>query len=193
MQGELFKMSGPVTEASQLSAGQANWLERFRVTLRFDHLSIFGVSALVFYVLVFSFGVENGKRIALRELQAEQEKKESLLRELRSAETPAPKETLPPEVVPPPEAAEDSPLPAVGKYTIQVITFLSQRRADEEVKKLKEKGYSSFIIPGGRFFQVCVDRFENMSEAREKLIQLRAGRLAPSDAFIRPLKGQISL
>lgn len=178
MQGELFQMSGSVTDASKLSLSQPSWLDRFRVTLRLDHLSILGVSALVLYVLVFSFGVEKGKRMALRELAAEKAKQEEMTPPVVAVST-----------LPTPPVSGPTPSPAVGKYTIQVITFTSQSRAEEEVRKLKEKGYPSFIIPGGRFFQVCVDRFETLNEARQKLFLLKEEGFAPRDAYIRPLQG----
>lgn len=187
MQGELFKMSGTAAEAPQASKNQSHETDRFRVTLRLDQLSIVGISALVLYVLIFSFGVEKGKRIALRELEAEKAKREAVSKEPSRPETPAP-------AVPAPVVSIAAPPEAAGKYTIQVITFMSRPRAEEEVKKLKGKGYSGFIIPAGeRFFQVCVERFESMNEAREKLLRLKTEGFAPSDAFIRPLKGQIPL
>jgi len=168
------------------------------VTLRLDHLSVLGISALVLYVLVFSFGVEKGKQIALRELEAKRTEaaalQESLVEAVRDTAPSMPlKETPAVDPPPSPKVAEVTPSSRVGRYTIQVITFTSQLRAEEEVKKFQEKGYPSFIIPGGRFFQVCVDRFENLTEARQKLLRLQAEGFAPPDAFIRPVKGQIPL
>ena len=198
MQGELFQMSGAVTEASKVSSNQSRWIDLFRVTLRLDHLSVLSISALVLYVLVFSFGVEKGKQIALGELEAQRREaaavKESSVEAVPEAVRPAPlKEAPSVDPLASPEVVEVTPSPGVGRYTIQVITFTSESRAEEEVKRFQEKGYQSFIIPGGRFFQVCVDRFENLTEAREKLLRLRAGGFAPPDAFIRPVKGQVSL
>lgn len=199
MQGELFKMAGPVTEASSPSVSQPSWLDCFRITLRLDHLSMIGISALVLYVLVFSFGVEKGKGITLRELEAEKAKGE--LSALPPPATPLLDKAKPEETGNSPKTplAVTSVAPQTlspqktGKYTIQVITFTSQSRAEEEVRRLKEKGYQSFVIPGGRFFQVCVDAFENLTEARQKLMRLKIEGFAPPDAYIRPLKGQISL
>lgn len=195
MQGELFQISGAAVEPSKVSVNQLSWVDHFRVTLRLDHLSILSISALVLYVLVFSFGVEKGKRMGIRELEAEKAKKEILSRELSQAgafvQLPQEKAStaeVPKEVLP-----EVQPAKGAGRYTIQVITFLSQSQAEEKVKKLKEKGHRSFIIPGGRYFQVCVDMFETMTEARQKLLRLKAEGFAPSDAYIRPLKGQIPI
>ena len=60
------------------------------------------------------------------------------------------------------------------------------------MKKLREKGYQSFIIAGKKTFQVCVEIFEDAGLAREKLTQLKADGFVPGDAYIRPLKGPIS-
>lgn len=211
MQGELFNLntSGPVTDASRFSQAQPGWLDRFQVTLRLDHLSILTISALVLYVLVFSFGVEKGKGVALREMEAAKKRREEINKELAQmaplppfqeakekikeeregiTQTPSVETSL----VDPPRSNEAPPL-LVGKYTIQVITYTSQSRAREEVKKLTEKGYRSFVISGGKFHQVCVEAFEDMSTAREKLIQLRSQGFAPPDAYIRPLKGTVSI
>ncbi len=203
MQGELFKVSGPVVDASKLPPPQASWLDRFRVTLRLDHLAVAAILALVLYVLVFSFGVEKGKRFALDELKAEKVKQEQMTKEgsERQAVTPEPAtpkasetESEVPQAAPP---AGENPSPAetsetLGKYTIQLITFTSRSRADQEVERLKKLGHESFVIPAGKFYQVCVDAFQNMGEAKDRLTQFKAEGFASSDAFIRSLKGQIA-
>ena len=196
MQAELFNMSGPVVDASKVSKPQSGWLDHIRVTLRLDHLLIVGISALVLYVLVFSFGVEKGKRYAIDEVRAERAKQEQISKELAQPEVratlavvSAPSE----EKVSVPEDEKRREGPAGGHYTIQLIAFTSQRLAEKKVEDLKKKGYQGFIIPRGKFFQVCADAFQNMDEAREKLIQLRAEGFAAADAYIRPLSGLITV
>lgn len=197
MQGELFNFKGvgPAVDTSRVSQPQPNWLDQFRVTLRVDHLSILAISALVLYVLVFSFGVEKGKRIAIRELEAERVKQEQMSQDLAATQISekAPSSTPESRPTPPVEEPESLSTPRAGKYTIQVITYTSQTRAEEEIKRFKDLGYHGFVIPAGRFFQVCVEAFEKMSEARERLIKLKAEGFAPSDAYIRPLQGQIPI
>lgn len=180
MQGELFGLNttGSVLDPSRPRTAQPSWLDRFHMTLRLDHLAILAISALVLYVLVFSFGVEKGKRIALKEIRSERLRQREMAQELLKAPLLAP-ETPSGEV-------------RLAKYTIQLITFNSRKRAEEEVKRLKEKGFSGFIIPAGKFFQVCVDSFERMIDAKDKLLKLRQSGYAPQDAYIRPLAGQIS-
>ena len=200
MQGELFEVGGPVVDASKISSKPTGgWKDAFRVTLRLDHLSVVAICALVMYVLVFSFGVEKGKRFAFEELRAEKAKKEMAEKELARAligqETPLPAPGLGmsalAQVSEKPQK-EDGTLEATGRYTIQVITFKSQALAEEKVRQFKEKGYQSFIIPSGKYFQVCIESFESTRKAQEKLVELRAEGFARPDAFIRPLKGQIT-
>lgn len=81
------------------------------------------------------------------------------------AETAVPAQPSQPE---PPTAA-----PAVqeGKYTVQLITYVGQPRASEEVEKLKKKGYAPFVIPSGRHHQVCINRFPSKAAAADFLKQ----------------------
>jgi cell division septation protein DedD len=194
MQGELFEVKAPMLDASKLS--QPGWIDRFRITLRLDHLAVGAILALVLYVLVFSFGVEKGKRFALAELAAKElASVTSSLQE--AAPLPASAEpALVPEEIPAPQetALETAPEPSqvTGKYTIQLITFTSRAKAENEVKRLEKLGHRSFIIPGGKFYQVCIDAFQEMSEAKDGLTRLKADGFASPDAFIRPLKGQLA-
>lgn len=204
MQAELFEMSGPVVDAARIAKPSSGWMDQFRVTLRIDHLLIGGILALVLYVLVFSFGVEKGKRYAMDELKAEKMKQEQISKELIEL-----KPLLPSSVTPvktsdselktaPPTSQTASPslaltvasaVPLNGQYTIQLITFKSRKRAEQEVERLKKLGYQGFIIPQGKFFQVCTDAFKNLGEAREELMRLRSEGHASADAYIRPLSG----
>ena len=191
MQGELFKMSGPVVDASKVSNAQGRWMDQFRVTLRPDHLLIVGILTLVLYVLVFSFGVEKGKRYASEERAAEKAKQEQISKELVQSSIPALSEKSRVEVpvTPAPVAAPS----LTGQYTIQIITFTNKKRAEEEVERIKKAGHQSFIIPSGKFFQVCTDAFQNIGEAKETLDKLRADGFAPPDAYIRPFNGSTTV
>lgn len=191
MQGELFKISGAEMEPSKGSASHAGWLDRFQIRLRLDHLSILAILSLVLYVLVFSFGVEKGKRFALEELRAAQTRQEEIVKELTHEQPPPPTSSLivsqdSSATTPLPEKVKTQVVRPLGRYTIQLITFKSRSRAEKEVERLQKMGYQSFVIPSGKFFQVCVEAFESSVEAREKLGRLQSKGFASSDAFIRP-------
>lgn len=92
------------------------------------------------------------------------------------------------------EAVEEFPGPALeapnGRYTLQLITYASRARAAEEVKLLQEKDFYAFIVPTQNHFQVCVNRFEKASDARNYLTKLSEnGELKRyPGAFIRVVK-----
>lgn len=196
MQGELFDITGSGNQTSQAVSPQPGWSERFRITLRLDHLSIGAILALVLYVVVFSFGMEKGKRFALDELRASQKKQETventhLISERDTVSVSVSPVELKRKDAAPQALPKESVLPATAaakKYTIQLITYTSRSRAEQEVKHLKDSGYEGFIIPGGKFLQVCVDGFENMNDARKKLMGLKRAGFASPDAYIRPFK-----
>lgn len=201
MQKELFEIGGPVVEASRISGESSRWMDRFRVTLRLDHLFIAAILGLVLYVLVFSFGVEKGKQFALAELEASKQRQVEIARQLRelkqsrSETMSASEEPLP--VSPSSETPAAAPVPSettgIGKYTIQVITFTQQGQAEQEVERWTKRGHPSFIIPSGRFFQVCVESFESAGEARERLTRFRQEGFVPPDAYVRPFPGHVAL
>ena len=57
-------------------------------------------------------------------------------------------------------AAVEKPVASTGNWTIQIITYVNYTYANEEVRKLSDMGYESFIIPSGKYLQVCVGKFE---------------------------------
>ncbi len=73
-------------------------------------------------------------------------------------------------VLPAPAAPAETKKP---RFTIQVVTYKSQKLANAEVETLKKKGHEAFVIPSGEYFQVCIDRFEDRKLAMKKLVQLR--------------------
>lgn len=74
----------------------------------------------------------------------------------------------------------------IGKYTVQLVTYDNKELAEKELNRLKSQGYQGFIIPSGRFFQVCANYFDSKSTARPKLDQLKQTGRYP-DAYIRPV------
>lgn len=89
------------------------------------------------------------------------------------------------------ETAADSQTPApTGRYTLQLITYNSRARAQEEVNELQENGFYAFIVPTEKHFQVCVHRFEKAADARKYLDELsrNGGLKRYPGAFIRVVK-----
>lgn len=79
MQKDLFGATSAVAAPEQ---SKTDFLERYRVTIRLDQAIVGAIVTLIVYTLIFSFGVEKGKRFAMAELRAEREKRESMVHEL---------------------------------------------------------------------------------------------------------------
>jgi len=193
MQHDLFGPAAPPPHAAYCAPPKADFLEKHRFSLRFDQAIVAFIGLLMVYVLVFSYGVEKGKRFAVAELKAERAKRESMAQEFRqklyekdgaptspAAQTPAAQEDRPDSE----PAAGDLPR---GMYTIQVITFKSPSAAAREIGRYAEKGRRGFVIPSGSFHQVCIDRYETREKANQVLKELKGEGLAPHDAYVRPM------
>ena len=82
MQKDLFGASTASPLMNTLEP-KSDFLQRFRLQLRLDQTIIGFLLLLVAYVLVFSFGVESGKRYAMAEIKAERSMRETFWRESR--------------------------------------------------------------------------------------------------------------
>ena len=219
MQKDLF--GGSAIETAPIQ--KIGFLERRRFSFRLDQVIVAFILLLIVYVLVFSFGVETGKRYAMAELKAERAKREIMIQELsrkvflKAQHEEAELDRRDPQaaIVPPgqlpslenfnpfPRPSSPEALPSVSrlpvsvnaekwipkgpanKYTIQVITFTSSASAENALKKFAEKGLKAFLIPAGKFWQVCVDSFESRQKALDSLRHLKMRGIAPPDAYVR--------
>src|SRR3989338_1717667 len=73
-----------------------------------------------------------------------------------------------------------------GHFTVQLVTYYDQKLAERETNRLKEKGYESFVIPSGKYFQVCTSYFDDRSEAKSFLREFPDSSRYP-DAYVRPV------
>jgi cell division septation protein DedD len=80
MQKDLFGATASILPGQ---GSKSDFLERYRLSLRLDQTLVALIFLLVVYVLVFSFGVETGKRYAMAELKAERAKREVMAQEFR--------------------------------------------------------------------------------------------------------------
>lgn len=95
-----------------------------------------------------------------------------------------------------PAVSESKPaVPAEVKkregYTIQLITYISERLANEEVAKLSKKGLQAFVVPSGKYYQVCLQTFKDKKAAVQKLAELKktqAYKTSYPGAYIKLLK-----
>lgn len=199
MQTELFDLPSSQTLSEETIVSKPSFLERTFVTLRLDQAIGVTLILLVFYVLIFSWGVEKGKK-SVRESQI-----------IRSVPVAVPALEVPsvvavPAVPVPAAAVVSEPVPKEvpmtvaelpkpvaqvnkpeGKYTIQHVTYVTHSAADREIQKLAKLGYTAFVIPSGKHLQVCIAAFQSRQEASQLLKQLRSRRLVSGDAYVRPM------
>lgn len=82
MQKELFAAAPVAALSDSFSQTKTSFLDRHRLSLRLDQTLVVMIALLVVYVLIFSFGVETGKRYSMAELRAERAKRERMTEEL---------------------------------------------------------------------------------------------------------------
>ncbi len=83
MQRDLFGTAAAAVSIPDAMNAKTSFLDRYRMSIRLDQALFLLIGLLVIYVLVFSFGVETGKRYAMDELRSERAKRERLAEELR--------------------------------------------------------------------------------------------------------------
>ena len=209
VQGELFREEPVIHSALKSSP---SFLAQYQLTLSLDKLVLVFIGIMIVFVLTYSFGVEQGKRQSEKRFETLVPTHEEVFRLANQTVLKAdPQEEVVLDVsqkasagartnqaaqtdssIASPDASVQAQsslpvaLPEKGKYTIQLVTYLSERQAIEEINRLKTKGYEGFVIPSGRHYQVCVDYFQSQSEARKILTHLKlTGRY--NDAFVRPV------
>jgi cell division septation protein DedD len=203
MQKDLFGTSAALAD----STPKSDFLQNFRISLRLDQALIVMIILLVAYVLIFSFGVETGKRYSVAEIRAERTKRERMVEELTGkifeaqaakqnpAAAAAPAVPAPTvdaaapgtAAVPAPAAATPAEGKPGGKYTIQVVTVTSKSAAEREIKKFTSKGHRGFVIPSGKYLQICVNGFESRDQASQMMKQLKTNGMVPKDSYVRPI------
>jgi len=207
MQQDLFD-SGIPQAIGHLSPKKSTFLERFRISLRFEHALLVGIVLIIVFALFFSFGVENGKYHNATAIQneriAQSERIEALQREIMHLQkqqeivqaqqvlVQAEKKRSAPEktgVGSPGSHSNDLAFVQKphGNYTIQTLTYKTETAAQRQMARYKEMGLSSFVIPSGAYIQVCVNAFESRSTAVKELRHMKIRGEIPSDAFVRAI------
>ena len=210
VQGELFREENPLYNTP---TRQKSFLGRYQVALSLDKLLIVFIANIAIFALTYSFGVEHGKRAMENHFQnlfpAQSQTQNLVSEEILPKE---PEDQLPDTVLvvenhvkapaiqtflqepTGPETVESvsKQLDAQkgqktgGNFTIQLVTYDDEGLAKEEIRRLKTKGFGGFVIPSGRFYQVCVNYFETKTKAKVFLSEFRQNGRYP-DAYIRPV------
>lgn len=206
MQGDLFQF--PASAAAAASSVRQSFLEKSRVSVRMDQAVIGMIACMILGVVIFCVGVEKGKKIGLREARihshsriAQPAPAASEERDLTGSITLQAVEVTPAAVKVAAETTTAAPVSGVeaaaasenaagrpaGKYTIQLVTYQNKADAQKHIDRLSAKGYTGFVIPSGKFHQVCANGFEKRPDAVSVLKELKSQKLAPSDAYVRNL------
>ncbi len=98
-----------------------------------------------------------------------------------TTETPAVESPTPepaPEPTPPPEHVTPAiPPSGSGSYTVQVSSWTTKAKADEEAARLSSAGYGAFVedavVGGENWFRVRVGRYGSPKEARAAAAELQ--------------------
>lgn len=133
----------------------------FTFTFSRDKLILVGLGFIVLLATIFALGFEQGKR------------KASIKRVITMPALKAKQEIL--TAAPALEAKKSAAQPESKPYTIQVATFKSKELAQQEVSKLKKKGFSTTItitaING--LYQIWTGEFADYKEASQTLSTLK--------------------
>ena len=124
-----------------------------------ERLILTALGFIVILAIMFAFGFECGKKTAAPPLPAVSTKERNLFK-------PALKSR-------PPEVKKEIPRQTIKPYTIQVATFKSKEIMQEEVAKLKSKGFSTTVIGINGLYEVWVGEYADMNEATKALSLLK--------------------
>lgn len=115
---------------------------RLYTHMSLENIVVAAIIAIMCLIVAFAFGVERGKKLISHAPQ----KVEIPYRE---------KEIAPQEM--------DKP------YTIQLISYAKEERAEKEKNKLLKKNIYTFIIQSGKWYQVCAGGYADIKEAKAAL------------------------
>jgi len=202
MQRDLFRdlkaEEAETNEPVPVNQMQPSFFERVRIVLTLDKIILWALLNITAMVFIYSAGIEHGIKSSRQANPSDVKVSETQL----SVKDQTVEASVKPEVSTlenksqEPSAATDIAVPAettvalkTGTYTIQLATYRRKDQAETEVLRLKKRGHDAFIIPSGKFFQVCVEKFEKRPEAFQKLLELKSGGLdrVYQGAYVRPV------
>lgn len=202
MQTDLFQIPSTVSAGTDL--GKKSFLEEKQFIFRLDQIITLTIAAIIAFVIVFTFGVESGRRSERRKAfvikslnEANQINKIQTRQDITvlpeegtsqssmgdSTESrPVQNEKINEEKV----ISEKVPVQKDG-YAIQLITYKSASASEKQAQKLRNQGLDSFVIHSGNYYLVGIKGFSTRLLAKKALASLQTKGLAPKDAYIRTL------
>lgn len=184
------------------------------VTLSFDKVLLFVILCAIVFAVVFSYGVERGIKMhegqedeviveipkqqgsVLSVMQAGEKNTETL-----SLAVPQIVNTENQDVVKQGDEGQVTEVALASQqsvtqssevttdmiWTVQIITYMNKKYAEEEQAKIIQKGYESFVFPSGKYLQICVGKFETKQDAQKVLDRFKKQK-DYADAYIRKVE-----
>jgi len=163
---------------------------RSAIPVPVDTLIVIVIAGLMITLSAFVAGLERGKVIVRAELRGTQEVIVSPAKPRKTTvatkNAPIEKtETL--EILPKTKSLKtEKPLESLQKgYIIQLVTYRSDRYANEEVRRMKDSGISGYVLKSGEYYVVYSGTYSSKIKANEKLDNFKKRY---KDCFVRLLK-----
>jgi len=156
-----------------LSKETNNERQKKKVIVPIDALILISGIVIILCALSFSLGVNRGKKISLANLNKEKTKETAKLKPEQKAELATPKAIREEALQPKLDSRDTDLMQETGKYRIQVASFLKEKSANQEAKRLKQKGYPVIILKKGKYVVVYVGNFESEEVAKNNMQALK--------------------
>jgi cell division protein FtsN len=170
MKGKQFYLFGPQMNSKEGIAKYLAILTQGKVILSL-------ISLTIVITIIFSLGVERGKRIALRDLETKEKTEARVKIPSESPDIgrlPQTESVIEPEVQEPLDLdAQDAKDEEKERFRIQVASFHKENTAHKEARRLEENGYPVLVLQKGKFMVVYVGTFETKSEAENNFQSLK--------------------
>jgi hypothetical protein len=148
-------------------------LGKVAISLSYENLIIMIIAIIMLFIISYSLGVEKGKHLVVL-------KKDNLVEETPHIQERVEKKPL--KRSPQPLKKKKTRTKFASQYTIQVATFRKSVSVQQEMERLKNKGYQPFVINRGKFSEICVGSYSSKNAASVDLAKLRK---IYADCFLR--------
>ena len=181
-----------------------NYLKETKIELSLDILVVLFMVIIMLVVTCYFIGVQKGKKIGYQnenivttEITAKVEQKSKIIEDSNSMAS------VKKEIIVVPEnkkiIKENTSITINTKkeefinfkYTIQIGASKDKKAAEKEIRRLKDRGYESFIIVskssrGKNWYKLCIGRFKTVSDASLIKKELKE-KLKYKDCFLTRL------
>ncbi|MFO8052857.1 MAG: SPOR domain-containing protein [Candidatus Omnitrophota bacterium] len=158
--------------------------KREGIVIPVDTTILLLVVIILLLIIAFSWGVERGRKLTLRDLSIKTKRKEEVKDKKETNDrVDKEKDREKKEKIKTKEEIEAKVEEEKGKdktveikkplYRIQVASFRKLASANQEAKKLRKKGYSVKVEEKGKYSVVYVGKFENKKNAEKGLKKLK--------------------